>query len=82
MRFLEKLPIPLSPEFRVGFSEEDLLALARVFLAFLEKGQEPTDDIAHLALVLSEVLNKAGGDDFRHYRKIAHKLKKSSSKAR
>lgn len=76
MRFLEKLPLVVSPEYRVAFDEEDLSILASLFLAY----KDPSDAICLAALELSEILKQVKGDDFRHYQKLSQKLKKMSSR--
>jgi len=82
MRFLEKLPLPLEPEYRVAMSEEDLALLAIIFLAHLETRKEDDDNIAVAALQLADILTHVRGDDHRWFHKASHKLKKLCAKAR
>jgi len=79
MRFLEKLPVPLSPEYRVALEEEDIAALATVFLIYLESTPDPSEVVKTVALSFCEVLKQVKGEDHRWFQKMAHKLRKKSS---
>ena len=61
--------------------EEDLLVLGKVLLAFLEKTERLEEPVAILALELVELLREVKSEDYRHYWKLAEKIKKKSSHA-
>lgn len=81
VRLVEKLPLIISPEFRLSLTEEDLAVLAIVTVAYLESNPEAENSIATASLELAEILKKVGGDDFRWFQKMSKKLKKLSAKA-
>jgi hypothetical protein len=81
VKLLEKLPLPLYTQYRVSMDEEDLGILATVFLAYLEKTERLEESVAIRALELVELLKEIKSEDYRHYWKLAEKIKKKSSQA-
>lgn len=80
MKFIEKLALHPSPEYRVGLEEGNLAALASALFLYLEKTQDPEEIVIFTALELCPILEKVRGEDQRWFRKMASKLKKLCKK--
>ena len=78
MKFLERLSLSQSTEYRIACDEDALLALSEALLAALP--QNPSYDV--VALELAQILDQVKGDDFRKFRKLSHKLKKLAGKSK
>ena len=81
MRLIERLPLPLSPEYHLGLTESELKITASIFLAYLENGLEPlSPETTIAALTLADILSQVEGDDYRWFKKASKNIRKRCSK--
>jgi hypothetical protein len=80
VRYLEKLALPHSLEYRVALDEGNIAAFATALLEYLEKNKDPEEVILTTSLELCELLKQVRGEDFRWFHKTANKIKKRCSK--
>jgi len=80
VRYLEKLPLPHSLEYRIALEEGNIAALATALLLYLDQTKDPEEIVLTTALELCELLKQVRGEDYRWFQKMSHKIKKRCSK--